>query len=210
MFRYLIDSNIVIQSDRIFSESYLDPATPVMITASDMTASVQDEFRLTVYELKKGTNQSELLTGNSKLNQINGLAGNDTISGLSASDRLTGGNGNDILTGGYGNDRISGGFGNDILVGGDGQDLLSGGENADTFILQSNLGLDTITDFRISEDQLRLETGFQSALALSESNGNTTIGTLGTGGSIETAIAVLQGVTSVSLEELGLAGNQPT
>jgi large repetitive protein len=180
----------------------------VRITASDLTTSAQDDFRLTVYELKNGTDNNDQLTGNSKLNEINGLGGNDTISGLSASDRLIGGNGNDILTGGYGNDRIAGGYNNDTLIGGDGQDVLSGGENADVFVLQSNLGLDIITDFKVGEDSLRLGQGFQGSLGLSESEGNTNISILGSNGG--TAIALLQGVTGVTLEELGLAGNQPT
>jgi hypothetical protein len=60
----------------------------------------------------------------------------------------------------------------------------------------------------VGEDSLRLGQGFQGNLGLSESEGNTNISILGSNGG--TAIALLQGVTGVSLEELGLDGNQPT
>jgi hypothetical protein len=48
-----------------------------------------------------------------------------------------------------------------------------------------------------------LATGFQGSLGLTESAGNTTISILGEGNN-DTAIALLQGVTNVSLESLGL------
>jgi Ca2+-binding RTX toxin-like protein len=134
--------------------------------------------------------------------------GNDRVYGGYGNDALAGGYGDDALAGGYGNgnDRIAGGYGNDFLIGGDGIDLLVGGENADTFILQSNLGLDKITDFSLSEDHLRLAAGFQGSLSLSESAGNTTVNIVGANG--ETAIALLQGITDVTLEQLNLDGNQ--
>lgn len=92
---------------------------------------------------------------------------------------------------------------NDVLTGGNGNDTLVGGANADTFMLQSSSGLDRISDFKGSEDQLRLAAGFQGSLGLTESAGNTTISILGEGNN-DTAIAILQGVTNVSLESLGL------
>jgi VCBS repeat-containing protein len=225
-----IDSKGIISGQPETNGAYL-----VTITAQDLTSSVQDEFTLTINELTTGTPNDDLLTGDSQLNLIYGLEGNDTIFGLSGGDRLFGGDdndflaggngndrvyggyGNDALAGGYGNDalaggygngndRIAGGYGNDFLIGGDGIDLLVGGENADTFILQSNLGLDKITDFSLSEDHLRLAAGFQGSLSLSESAGNTTVNIVGANG--ETAIALLQGITDVTLEQLNLDGNQ--
>jgi hypothetical protein len=70
-------------------------------------------------------------------------------------------------------------------------------------MLQSSSGLDRISDFKGSEDKLQLATGFQGSLGLTESAGNTTISILGEGNN-DTAIAILQGVTNVSLESLGL------
>jgi VCBS repeat-containing protein len=189
----------------------------VVITASDLSASAQGYFELTVSELISGTETDEQLVGNSKLNEINGLEGNDTISGLGARDRLSGGDGDDQLFGGEGKDRLVGNKGDDQLFGGNdsdrlfggrGNDTLVGDEGADVFILQPNLGLDAIADFKLNEDSLRLGQDFQGNFSLRESAGDTTISILGGNG--ETAIALLQGVTGVSLEELGLAGNQPT
>ncbi|MFA9202268.1 MAG: calcium-binding protein, partial [Candidatus Nanopelagicaceae bacterium] len=200
----------------------------VGITAEDLTASAQSYFKLTVYESMTGTDTDDRLTGDSKLNEIIGLEGDDIILGFGASDRLFGGDGNDVLRGGtqsdqlfgeagsdrlfggYGddllkggteNDRLFGGNGDDELFGGKGDDELTGGEGADIFVLQSRHGLDTISDFNLNEDRLELSINFTGSLGLSESDGNTTISVVTEQG--EKAIAILQGVTDVSLISLG-------
>jgi Ca2+-binding RTX toxin-like protein len=200
----------------------------VAITAEDLTASARDYFQLTVYESMTGTDTDDRLTGDSKLNEMKSLAGNDRISGFGGSDRLFGGDGNDLLRGGtqsdqlfgeagsdrlfggYGddllkggteNDRLFGGNGDDELFGGKGDDELTGGEGADIFVLQSRHGLDTISDFNLNEDRLELSINFTGSLGLSESDGNTTISVVTEQG--EKAIAILQGVTDVSLISLG-------
>jgi VCBS repeat-containing protein len=201
----------------------------VVITAQDLTTLARDYVKLNVYELISGADTDDRLTGNSKFNEIKSLAGNDRISGFGGSDRLFGGDGSDVLRGGtqsdqlfgeagsdrlfggYGkdllkggteNDRLFGGNGDDELVGGKGDDELVGDEGADIFVLQSRHGLDTISDFNLNEDRLVLSTNFTTSLGLSETDGNTTISIVGEEG--EKAIAILQGVTDVSLTSLGL------
>ena len=71
--------------------------------------------------------------------------GNDDIVGGSADDRLFGGSGNDFLTGGAGDDTLTGGAGRDIFVITP-SDLQGAGSEYE----------DTITDFTIGEDVIRL------------------------------------------------------
>ena len=97
-----------------------------------------------------GTDNNDVLAGDSGRNVIMGLAGNDTISGGAnndivkgglgddnidggdSSDALYGEEGNDQISGGGGNDALYGGIGDDLLNGGGGQDFLYGGEGKDT------------------------------------------------------------------------------
>lgn len=73
----------------------------------------------------------------------------------SINDTVTGGAGNDRLNGRRGDDVLIGNAGNDILVGGLGDDTLTGGDGADRFIRwYSRTGIDTITDFDVTEDSL--------------------------------------------------------
>ncbi|MGF1537038.1 MAG: hypothetical protein ACFB4J_11230 [Elainellaceae cyanobacterium] len=88
-----------------------------------------------------------------------GAGGNDTLYGGLDNDDLYGQAGNDILVGGAGNDILIGGDGNDRLIGGAGDDQLTGGSGTDTFVLTSDIGTDTITDFTIGEDLIELEAG---------------------------------------------------
>ncbi|WP_208121921.1 Ig-like domain-containing protein [Spirabiliibacterium mucosae] len=57
-----------------------------------------------------------------------------------------------------GDDTLNGGAGDDILFGGAGNDTLSGGEGADKFVflVNSNSGKDTITDFESGKDKIVL------------------------------------------------------
>ncbi|UZO79118.1 hypothetical protein M8120_02885 [Microcystis aeruginosa str. Chao 1910] len=88
---------------------------------------------------------------------LSGDAGNDSLDGGGANDTLLGGGGNDALLGGDGNDSLDGGGANDRLIGGLGNDTLTGGLGADRFVYNnSNEGLDTITDFNVSQDFIRV------------------------------------------------------
>ena len=73
-----------------------------------------------------------------------GDKGNDTINGGVKDDMLMGGEGNDTLNGGAGDDTLSGGMGNDTLTGGAHATL----SDDDVFVYMG--GMDTITDFEIS------------------------------------------------------------
>jgi Ca2+-binding RTX toxin-like protein len=91
------------------------------------------------------------------VNLSTGIAsGGDGTDTLSAIEAVTGSNFDDTLTGTSGNDTLTGGNGNDILVGGFGKDRLIGGAGADQFVFNtSKEGIDTLTDFTISEgDQI--------------------------------------------------------
>lgn len=104
-----------------------------------------------------GSDDSDILGGNGRQNDVDGGMGDDFIDG---------GRGNDHLLGGEGNDHIMGGVGNDVIEGGDGNDTLSGGIGRDTFVfhhpdgvswnyMSSDLqGSDVITDFNPYADKI--------------------------------------------------------
>ncbi len=79
----------------------------------------------------KGTNSRDVITGDTRDNEIDGRDGNDILRGLNGKDTLDGGNGADSLFGGAGADNMSGGGGQDNLVGGSGNDFITGGFGAD-------------------------------------------------------------------------------
>ncbi|WP_426198541.1 M10 family metallopeptidase C-terminal domain-containing protein [Pseudomonas sp. DC3200b2] len=85
------------------------------------------------------------------------------LAGTSRSDALHGGLGNDVLEGAAGADRLEGNVGSDLLIGGLGADRLAGGSGADQFRFVSladsartdtQLSVDTITDFSTARDVL--------------------------------------------------------
>ncbi|MGA7936844.1 MAG: calcium-binding protein, partial [Kovacikia sp.] len=71
----------------------------------------------------QGSDNNDVLIGNSQTNWIFGGSGKDTIKA---------GDGNDLLYGEAGDDQLFGENGNDKLIGGIGADLLNGGEGTDT------------------------------------------------------------------------------
>jgi len=85
--------------------------------------------------------------------------GNLNGSGNELSNNITGNDGINNLNGGAGNDRINGGAGNDTLTGGTGNDTLTGGTGNDSFYFSSpSERRDSITDFNISTDLIRVAT----------------------------------------------------
>ncbi|QLB18247.1 Ig-like domain-containing protein [Mannheimia granulomatis] len=67
---------------------------------------------------------------------------------------------------------LNGLAGNDILIGGLGADTLSGGEGQDTFVFESSLNgkVDTITDFVVGQDKIKLSATIFSAISADLSN----------------------------------------
>ncbi len=89
-----------------------------------------------------------------------GGAGADTVFGNTVANRLIGNDGADWLSGGGGRDTLFGGAGNDTLRGGNGADKLVGGAGGDAFVLNTTPSagnIDTITDFNVVADTIRLE-----------------------------------------------------
>lgn len=104
----------------------------------------------------------DVLSGGKGDDQLYGGDGWDILDGGDNNDYLDGGRGNDFLTGGTGDDRLIGGEDADILNGGIGKDTLTGGAGRDLFFFNAPTeGVDTITDFVVSQDLIVLSaTGF--------------------------------------------------
>jgi hypothetical protein len=71
-----------------------------------------------------------------------------TIKTAGGADSITGGSGNDVINGGKGADTIDGGAGNDSIT------VTDTNSDADTVVLDSTTGKDTITGWTASEDVL--------------------------------------------------------
>ena len=106
-----------------------------------------------------GTNNVDRLVGGTGADRIEGLDGKDSLLGGAGDDSLLGGDGKDTLIGGAGNDTLLGEDGKDSLLGGAGNDVLTGGDGNDVFVIQSDAGTDTITDFDLRSDLLGLSDG---------------------------------------------------
>ena len=181
-------------------------ATPVVTGDADLGSNSPDRIL--------GTNGDDILTGGSGNDVLMGMRGSDYLDGAIGNDSLFGGKGNDILLGGSGNDTLfgsrgadilNGGDGNDILLGGKGNDLLTGGLGSDTltggtdndrFLLATNSGTDTITDFEVGKDLLVLGNGLSfSQLSITQENSSTFIRLLATG----EILASLNGVAASAI-----------
>ena len=146
-----------------------------------------------------------MLMGMRGNDSLDGVLGNDTIFGGKGSDTLLGSSGDDALFGNRGADILNGDDGNDILYGGKGDDLLNGGLGIDTliggmgvdkFLLSTNSGTDTITDFEVGKDLLVLGNGLSfSQLAIAQDSGATLIRLAQTG----EILASLAGVSASSI-----------
>jgi Ca2+-binding RTX toxin-like protein len=91
-------------------------------------------------------------------------AGLDTLLNI---ENLSGSIYNDVLLGNTANNTLLGGAGNDLLAGGLGNDTLIGGAGKDTFAFNSTLGagnIDTLTDFNVADDTIRLSKGIFTTL----------------------------------------------
>jgi subtilisin family serine protease len=120
----------------------------VLVTFGDTLKEANESINLTLasgsgYQIGTTTTvTSTIINDDGTLNQ-QGTAGADYIE-VGSTRTLSGLGGNDILIGSQSSE---------ILVGGQGTDTLTGGDNFDTFLFSnSSEGVDTITDFNVSQD----------------------------------------------------------
>jgi len=98
------------------------------LSAMDFTDSVPVMFSDVI-----GTDDGEIIRGNSADNRLEGRGGNDILYGGRGNDTLLGGTGSDTLYGEDGNDMLYGQAGNDTLSGGAGADTMDGGVGNDWY-----------------------------------------------------------------------------
>ncbi|MEG4166146.1 MULTISPECIES: S8 family serine peptidase, partial [unclassified Microcoleus] len=143
-----------------------------------------------------GTNGDDILTGDSANNVLMGMRGNDSLDGSLGNDSVFGGKGSDTILGSSGDDTLFGNRGDDLLNGGLGSDSLTGGNGVDKFLLSTNSGTDTITDFEVGKDLLVLGNGLTfSQLSITQENSSTFIRLSATG----EILASLNGVTASAI-----------
>ncbi|HEY8357478.1 MAG TPA: calcium-binding protein [Ramlibacter sp.] len=113
-----------------------------LATAGGKTLLVAADFANAL--VRRGTADSEQLTGGTGDDVVAGDGGDDTVAGGNGADFLFGNAGRDRLYGGAGDDSLRGGAGNDTLDGGDGANDLDGGEGNDTYLVRT--ASDAITE----------------------------------------------------------------
>ncbi|MGD1920167.1 MAG: ELWxxDGT repeat protein, partial [Pleurocapsa sp.] len=138
----------------------------------------------------EGTLGADTIEGTDSDDRIKGFAGDDVINALGGEDLVFGDVGNDVLDSGCCNDTIYGGVGNDTMTGGAGNDILVGQQGNDFFVLTSNEGTDTITDFNLEQDSFILR-GSLVFEDLSISDNNILVG--------DETIAIVEGVDTTQL-----------
>ena len=110
------------------------------------------------------------ITQNTLGSGIDRLWNIENLTGSNYDDTLIGNAGNNTLNGGSGADYLNGGKASDVLIGGLGNDTLTGGDGIDYFVFNTALNAttnkDTITDFNITDDTIRLENGIMTGLGL--------------------------------------------
>ena len=114
--------------------------------------------------IRYGFGGNDSLTSGGFNDYLFGGEGNDYLHGWESNDTVYGGNGNDTLYGGNGDDIINGGSGDDALVGQAGNDVITLGAGIDSIRFDSLTGADTIIDFVVGEDIIRLAKSAMAAL----------------------------------------------
>ncbi len=98
-------------------------------------------------------------------------------SGHSDAMRIVGNTKNNYIAGTEKNDTIDGGTGSDTIEGGKGNDVLTGGAGKDVFIYNSGDGNDTITDYTVGDDTLKVVGASVGTYTVSGNNAIIKIGT---------------------------------
>jgi Ca2+-binding RTX toxin-like protein len=209
------------------------------------TQAILDRVNLGPFKLTVDTSEAFAVAGeggndrfavknlaNTDVNAVNftGGNGNDWLDGSGTSTPITatGDAGSDRLTGSRGDDTLSGGAGFDTLTGGRGDDTLAGGSGRDFFnFLSPNDGIDTIQDFNVDEDLIRVSAaGFGGGLTAgatitadqfalgaaaadagdrfiyNDANGKLFFDVDGTGGAAQSQLATLTGAPDLSFNDI--------
>ncbi len=116
----------------------------------------------------------DAIVGTEDDDYLEGTNGNDDIDGGRGKDTILGGDGDDMIGGGSGADLIDGGNGTDVIDPGRGRDVLTGGADADIFVFDLDGKLDTVTDYEVGIDRIRLDgVSFDDVNIQNESSGAT-------------------------------------
>ncbi|KIC10775.1 peroxidase [Leisingera sp. ANG-M1] len=143
---------------------------------------------------------NDYLNGGMEDDFIFGGANRDHLTGRHGNDELYGGMGQDYLSGNSGNDTLDGGANYDTLTGGTGDDVLTGGAGSDCFKFKSrHQGDDTITDFELGADWIKVTGPMRHSLQFEDLEGGLRI-------SDGDDWSVL--LENISLEDWELSGDQ--
>ncbi|MBT9100001.1 hypothetical protein KFZ76_20070 [Methylovulum psychrotolerans] len=151
-----------------------DPTHPLATTAATPITIMASNSHADGHVWINGNHAAgQTLTASNDLTDPDGMAANTvfTYQWQGSSNGTTwsnlGSGANLVVTPATANNTLSGGNGNDLLAGSLGNDTLTGGLGQDTFAFNSALGagnIDTITDFNVANDTIRLSKGIFTTL----------------------------------------------
>jgi len=113
------------------------------------------------FENLVGSDNEDLLAGNTVANVIHGGGAFDLIDGAGGNDQLFGDDGDDLLFGNIGSDQLYGGDGDDDLIGYAGNDQLFGGAGSDTADYQL-MGGRVSVDLAVETQQNTIGAGYDT------------------------------------------------
>lgn len=166
-----------------------------------------------------GSENSDVLTGNSFNNRLEGRGsfdqlfgglGNDTLLGGDGIDLLEGGDGSDFIAGDKGNDSMIGGNGNDSFqwVDGDGSDVIRGDSGRDNLLFNGSLNQGDVITLNPVGTEIRLQRTNLTPITLRTQSIETFNGINGLGGDDVLIIKDLRLSSGVSeIQFNGGAGN---
>jgi Ca2+-binding RTX toxin-like protein len=137
----LVLGDLKAEANETFAMTLSDPSSGLMIGTASATVTINNDDVAPV--VINGGDDSNSLSGSTKVDEIHGLGGDDQLKGLAGDDRLYGEDGNDTLDGGKGSDYLEGDDGNDIYVFDNAGDSAheQGGSGVDTVVSSVSLNL---------------------------------------------------------------------